>query len=163
MCWITVPCSNCVLHNTDPQLLVGYSVTSSNKGLLLKEINKCMLSAAVQVRRGPRGGHIPGAISLPRPALLDEATDWLKPLEQQQQILQQAGIALPNSSSIESSSSSEKIANSAVEQKVVIYCNGGVAACTAALALHRLGHRSWSVYDGSWNEYSASELPVAQQ
>uniref|UniRef100_A0A383W482 Rhodanese domain-containing protein n=1 Tax=Tetradesmus obliquus TaxID=3088 RepID=A0A383W482_TETOB len=116
-----------------------------------------------QVRRGPRGGHIPGAISLPRPALLDEATDWLKPLEQQQQILQQAGIALPNSSSIDSSSSSEKIANSAVEQKVVIYCNGGVAACTAALALHRLGHRSWSVYDGSWNEYSASELPVAQQ
>jgi thiosulfate/3-mercaptopyruvate sulfurtransferase len=45
---------------------------------------------------------------------------------------------------------------------VVIYCNGGVAACTAALVLHRLGHRSWSVYDGSWNEYSASELPVAQ-
>jgi thiosulfate/3-mercaptopyruvate sulfurtransferase len=112
------------------------------------------VAAAAQVRRGPRGGHIPGAVSLPRPALLDKATDWLKPLQQQQQALEAAGITLPSSSS---SSSGE------VEQKVVIYCNGGVAACTAALSLHRLGHRSWSVYDGSWNEYAASELPVATQ
>jgi thiosulfate/3-mercaptopyruvate sulfurtransferase len=114
----------------------------------------------VQVRRGPRGGHIPGAVSLPRPALLDESTDWLKPLEQQQQILQEAGIVLSNSSS--SSSRQGSAAAAAAEQKVVIYCNGGVAACTTALALHRLGHRSWSVYDGSWNEYAASDLPVAQ-
>jgi 3-mercaptopyruvate sulfurtransferase SseA len=33
---------------------------------------------------------------------------------------------------------------------VVAYCNGGVAACTLALALHREGYRDWAVYDGSW-------------
>lgn len=104
-----------------------------------------------QVRRGPRAGHIPGAISLPRAVLLDEDTELPKPLEQQQQLLQQAGVALPATSDD---------GGDVGQQRVVLYCNGGVAACTAALALHRLGHRSWAVYDGSWNEYSASNLPV---
>jgi thiosulfate/3-mercaptopyruvate sulfurtransferase len=101
-----------------------------------------------EVRRGPRGGRIPGAVSLPRADLLDPETGGLRPLEEQQQLLQQAGVVLP-------------AADTQPQQRLVVYCNGGVAACTAALALHRLGHRRWAVYDGSWNEYSAAiELPV---
>jgi len=110
-----------------------------------------------QVRRGPRAGHIPGAVSLPRAALLDEqqgGCQW-KPLSEQQQLLAQAGVRLP-------AATSQQLTEAAGDdrQRVVLYCNGGVAACTAALALHRLGHRNWAVYDGSWNEYSKSELPV---
>jgi thiosulfate/3-mercaptopyruvate sulfurtransferase len=98
-----------------------------------------------EVRRGPRGGRIPGAVSLPRAQLLDDDTELFKPLEQQKQLLQQAGVQLSPGG----------------QQRVVLYCNGGVAACTAALALHRLGHRDWAVYDGSWNEYSrADSMPV---
>lgn len=98
-----------------------------------------------EVRRGPRGGRIPGAVSLPRAQLLDDDSELLKPLEQQKQLLQQAGVQLSPRGN----------------QRVVLYCNGGVAACTAALALHRLGHRDWAVYDGSWNEYSrADSMPV---
>lgn len=104
------------------------------------------------VRRGPRGGHIPGAVSLPRAELFEQETELFKPLQQQKQLLQQAGVVLPGGSSAAAADS---------QQHVVLYCNGGVAACTAALALHRLGHRNWAVYDGSWNEYSNTQLPVA--
>jgi len=101
-----------------------------------------------QVRRGPRAGRIPGALSLPRKALLDETTGWLLPLQQQRQVLM------------------DRLGLSAAElegggRRVVLYCNGGVAACTAALALHRLGSRDVAVYDGSWNEWGArEELPI---
>lgn len=108
------------------------------------------------VRRGPRGGHIPGAVNLPRSALLDEVTGKLKPLDQQQEILRRAGVVLPSDAPTSSTNSQQQ-----QQQRVILYCNGGVAACTAALALHRLGHRNWAVYDGSWNEYSSSQLPVA--
>eukprot|EP00878_Enallax_costatus_P044932 GHUV01053729.1.p1 GENE.GHUV01053729.1~~GHUV01053729.1.p1 ORF type:complete len:163 (+),score=57.01 GHUV01053729.1:162-650(+) len=107
---------------------------------------------SAEVRRGPRGGHIPAAVSVPRPALLDPDLRWLKTLGEQKQVLQDAGVQFPVDSQSQDA-----------QQRVLIYCNGGVAACTAALALHRLGHRNWAVYDGNWNEYSGSELPVAEQ
>ncbi|KAF8060571.1 STR1 [Scenedesmus sp. PABB004] len=104
-----------------------------------------------EVRRGPRGGCVPGAVSLPRPALLGDADGWFKPLAEQRRLLEAAGVVFPGDGD----------GGSGDGAAVVAYCNGGVAACTAALALHRLGHRRWAVYDGSWNEYSrASELPV---
>lgn len=97
------------------------------------------------MRRGPRGGRIPGAVSLPRKALLDPATGWLRSREELQAILEGVGALRGD------------------EQPVVLYCNGGVAACTAALALQQLGHTAWSVYDGSWNEWGARpELPIEQ-
>lgn len=100
-------------------------------------------TAAVQVRRGPRAGRIPGAVSLPRKMLLaDDGSGMLLPLEQQRQLLEQAGVQLPPPGG--------ETDQQQQQQRVVLFCNGGVAACTAALALHRLGHRHWSVYDGSW-------------
>jgi thiosulfate/3-mercaptopyruvate sulfurtransferase len=102
-----------------------------------------------QVRRGPRGGRIPGAVSLPRGALVSKEEGRLLPLDEQRRVLEGAGVVPPGS-----------MAPSCTAE-VVLYCNGGVAACTAALALQRLGHRRWAVYDGSWNEWSAqTDLPV---
>lgn len=40
-----------------------------------------------------------------------------------------------------------------LQKPVLVYCNGGVSACVAAAALESVGHKQWSVYDGSWNEY----------
>ncbi|KAI8474551.1 MAG: rhodanese domain-containing protein [Monoraphidium minutum] len=110
-----------------------------------------------QVRRGPRGGRIPGAVSLPRRELLDPATGWLLPLEEQRAVLlERLGLTeaeLPGASGGGGGGGGGR--------RVVLYCNGGVAACTAALALSRLGHASWAVYDGSWNEWGArGELPL---
>ena len=103
-----------------------------------------------QIRRGPRGGRIPGSIPLPRSQLLDAETDWFKTLDQQQKLLEGIGVDVKGSSG-----------SGGEVDKVVLYCNGGVAACTAALALERLGYRNWAVYDGSWNEWGQREdLPV---
>lgn len=103
-----------------------------------------------KVRRGPRGGRIPGSVSLPRSQLLEPQSGWLKPLDEQQQLLESLGVDLDRTGG----------SSNGVE-KVVLYCNGGVAACTAALALERLGYRRWAVYDGSWNEWGQREdLPV---
>lgn len=108
------------------------------------------------MRRGPRGGRIPGAVNLPRAALMDPENGWQLPLQQQAALLASVGVVLPGA---DGDKDNEQTARA--QQRIVLYCNGGVAACTAALALHRLGHRQWSVYDGSWNEYSCTEdLPV---
>jgi thiosulfate/3-mercaptopyruvate sulfurtransferase len=69
------------------------------------------------------------------------------PLEQQRAVLEAAGVAFEDQQQPQ-------------QQRVVLYCNGGVAACTAALALQRLGLKDWGVYDGSWKEWSRTELPV---
>jgi thiosulfate/3-mercaptopyruvate sulfurtransferase len=67
-------------------------------------------------------------------------------LEQQRAVLEAAGVSFEDQQQ--------------QQQRVVLYCNGGVAACTAALALQRLGVKDWGVYDGSWNEWGQTELPV---
>ena len=36
---------------------------------------------------------------------------------------------------------------------VITSCGSGITASVLALALERIGHRDWSVYDGSWAEW----------
>lgn len=88
------------------------------------------------VRRGKHAGRIPSAKSLPYKQLLDSSTSILEP-DKLRQVFDRSGINL--------------------QEKVIVYCNGGVSACVAAAALECLrsedGPRLWSVYDGSWNEY----------
>ncbi len=92
------------------------------------------------VRRGPRGGHIPGASHLPREAVMDQQGSF-RPNDELQQVAEQAGLR--------------------PEQHVVAYCNGGVAATTLLFSLSLLGYPRLTNYDGSWNEWSARlELPV---
>ena len=84
-----------------------------------------------------RPGHIPGALSLPREALIDPATGLFRPVEELRGVFTRAGIAS--------------------QERVIAYCNGGVAATTVLFGLALAGHPHLANYDGSWNEWGVRE------
>jgi thiosulfate/3-mercaptopyruvate sulfurtransferase len=91
-------------------------------------------------RRGPRGGHIPGAANLPRERFFAQGGGFL-PLDELRAVVDAEGVA--------------------ADRPVVAYCNGGVAATVLLFNLARLGYNRLANYDGSWNEWGARlDLPV---
>ncbi|MEM6759728.1 MAG: 3-mercaptopyruvate sulfurtransferase [Pseudomonadota bacterium] len=96
---------------------------------------------APEPRAGMRTGHIPGSRNVPYDTLLN-ADGTLKSPADTRAIFEAAGIDLG--------------------KPIITSCGSGITAAVLALALERLGHDSWSLYDGSWAEWGASPLvPVA--
>lgn len=83
-------------------------------------------------RPGLRGGHIPGAKSLPFNELVGPDGTML-PVEEIRHRYAAAGVDL--------------------DRPVICSCGSGVTACALALGLEVLGHREHAVYDGSWAEW----------
>jgi thiosulfate/3-mercaptopyruvate sulfurtransferase len=91
-------------------------------------------------RRAARGGHIPGAVLWPWEENLGPDGTLRSPAEIRARA-QAAGL-LP-------------------EHELVTYCQGGVRAAHAALALAVAGYPRVRIYDGSWAEWGNDpELPV---
>jgi thiosulfate/3-mercaptopyruvate sulfurtransferase len=91
-------------------------------------------------RRGAQGGHIPGAVNVPRELFFAPEGGFL-PLDEIRRRVYEHGLR-PGG-------------------RTVAYCNGGVAATVVLFNLARLGYPDLANYDGSWNEWgNRSDLPV---
>ena len=83
--------------------------------------------------RARAGGHIPGAISLPRGSLVT-ADGKLKEESELRRLFAEMGIALD-------------------APDTVLYCNSGVSATYGRLAMEVAGAGNLRIYDGSWKEW----------
>ncbi|NRB05011.1 MAG: 3-mercaptopyruvate sulfurtransferase [Rhodobacteraceae bacterium] len=97
--------------------------------------------AAPEPREGLRAGHIPGSRNVPFNTLL-QADKTMKDPEDLRTVFEAAGVDL--------------------SKPAITTCGSGVTAAVLALGLARLGHESWSLYDGSWAEWGQfPTLPLA--
>ncbi len=97
---------------------------------------------APEPRPGLRSGRIPGSVNVPFGTLLNP--DGTMKDEAGLRAAFAAGGADP-------------------EKPAITTCGSGITAAVVALALERLGNRSWSLYDGSWAEWGAyPDLKVEQ-
>ncbi|MCD0481607.1 sulfurtransferase [Streptacidiphilus sp. ASG 303] len=93
---------------------------------------------APEPRPGLRGGHMPGAVSLPFGEV------------------QRDGLMLP-----EAELRAVLAARTGGRERLVVSCGSGVTACVLALAAVLAGYPEPAVYDGSWSEWGLpSDLPV---
>lgn len=96
---------------------------------------------APEPREGLRAGHIPGARNVPYTELLND-DKTLKSADETRAIFEAAGVDL--------------------SKPIITSCGSGVTAAILALALERLGHANWSLYDGSWSEWGMfPTVPIA--
>ena len=96
---------------------------------------------APEPREGLRSGHIPNSRNVPFTDLLND-DKTMKTSDQTRAIFVSAGVDL--------------------KKPIVTTCGSGVTAAILGLALERMGHDMWSLYDGSWTEWGMfPTVPVA--
>lgn len=100
-------------------------------GVVVADVRRPTEHAGTEVRAA-RGGRIPGAINVLWRDNLDD--DWMfKPPEQIRARHEAVGIT--------------------PDQEVITYCQAGVRAAHAAIALRLAGYPNVRIYDGSWAEW----------
>lgn len=87
-----------------------------------------------EIRPGLRSGHIPGSRNVHYTTLLNP-DGTMKDVDALRAVFEAAGVD--------------------PDRPAITTCGSGVTASILSLALERIGHRTHSVYDGSWTEWGA--------
>ncbi|CAH1793790.1 unnamed protein product [Owenia fusiformis] len=82
-----------------------------------------------------KGGHVPGAISIPFSSLLLPQRKALKMPETNERNMKEAGVDM--------------------ERSIVTMCGDGLNSAFISLVCHQMGKTDVAIYDGSWTEYYA--------
>jgi thiosulfate/3-mercaptopyruvate sulfurtransferase len=93
---------------------------------------------AVEPRPGVRPGHMPGALNVPVTGLIDNGR--LIAPDKIAERFRAGGVDL--------------------DKPVITSCGSGVTAATLWFALDAIGKAPKALYDGSWTEWGASEMPI---
>lgn len=124
----------------DREQLLG-NLTSKREQVLDARARARFEGSAPEPREGMRSGHIPGSCNLPFTEVVDQTQQTMLDNATLRERFSAAGIDL--------------------KRPVVTSCGSGVTAGVLSLALHRLGHRDVSVYDGSWSDWGRpGDTPV---
>lgn len=143
----------------DPPNVRDFHFTASRDASLVRDVTQVALAVKLkdaqivdarspgrfrgdepEVRPGLRSGHIPGSMNVHYATLLNE-DGTMKPADGIKAAFQDAGVDLA--------------------RPIINSCGSGVTASILALGLELIGHKAYSVYDGSWTEWGAfPELAV---
>lgn len=127
-----------LVRNKDQVL---HAITSGSEQLVDARPANRFTGEAPEPRPGLRGGHMPGARSVPSSRVIAPDGTML-PADALAQVFEAAGVNL--------------------DRPIVTTCGSGVTASMLALALARLGRTRTAVYDGSWTEWGGlPDTPVA--
>jgi len=127
--------ANAVAHLTD----VAKAITDSSATLLDARPKARFDGIAPEPRKGLKGGHMPGAVSMPITDLLavgENDVKRLKPVAELQKYFADKGVQ--------------------TNDAVITTCGSGVTAAIISLALVIAGHVPGRLYDGSWSEWGAA-------
>jgi thiosulfate/3-mercaptopyruvate sulfurtransferase len=143
-----------------PPILRERHMTASRQNMLVRDVTQVAAAAKLgdheiidarspsrfrgeepEPRAGLRAGHIPGSRNVHYRTLLnDDGT--MKDAQAMRAVFEGAGVDL--------------------SKPAITTCGSGVTAAILSLALDRMGHGRWSLYDGSWSEWGMyGDLKVA--
>jgi len=121
---------------------VGRAIATGSAQLVDARSSGRFWGTEPEPRPGLRGGHLPGAKSLPFAELTGPGGILLGHDEMRARF-ERAGLDL--------------------SRPVIASCGSGVSACTLLLGLELIGHSDHAVYDGSWSEWGRSGGPAIER